>query len=521
MNETMIIVGAGIAGLATGCYAQMNGFRSQIFEKHDKPGGLCTSWRRQGYTIDGCIHWLMGSGPGSPIHHIWQELGAVQNRPMIYHEEFTRVEAPDGKAFTVYCDIDRLAAHMKELSPADAALIDEFAQAAHRFRRFDLLALMCGAEKPWDLMNPLDWVRLVAEVAPHAMALAKWMRMTIGDWAARLSDPFLKQAFLQMSPLFTPDMPMGLFMANLAAWHDRTAGWPSGGSLAFAQAIAQRYQELGGEIHYRSPVAEIVVEKEYGVPYEAGMALGVRLRDGSTHGADIVVSAADGYNTIYNLLGGRYKTEEIRRYYEQVPTSQSYAVHVSLGVARDFSGEPHALTLLLDKPVMIAGQERHRLDVEIYNFDPALAPKGKTLIKVPLVSGYGYWAALYDTHRGRYVDEKQRTAETVAEILERRFPGLMQRVEMVDVATPITTERFTGNWRGLQPWLPKEGFWRILRKGLSRTLPNLDNFYMVGQWSDAMIGVSTAAISGRNLIRRLCRKYRRRFNAQVSPSEGT
>jgi thioredoxin reductase len=33
-GDTTIVIGAGIAGLAAGCYAQMNGYRSQIFEMH-------------------------------------------------------------------------------------------------------------------------------------------------------------------------------------------------------------------------------------------------------------------------------------------------------------------------------------------------------------------------------------------------------------------------------------------------------------------------------------------------------
>ena len=48
MDNTIIIIGAGVAGLAAGCYAQMNGYRSQIFELHNLPGGLCTSWVRKG-----------------------------------------------------------------------------------------------------------------------------------------------------------------------------------------------------------------------------------------------------------------------------------------------------------------------------------------------------------------------------------------------------------------------------------------------------------------------------------------
>ena len=45
-STDIIIIGAGIAGLAAGCYAQMNGYQTCIFEMHTLPGGLCTAWTR-------------------------------------------------------------------------------------------------------------------------------------------------------------------------------------------------------------------------------------------------------------------------------------------------------------------------------------------------------------------------------------------------------------------------------------------------------------------------------------------
>lgn len=63
MKKRTIIIGAGIAGLSSGCYAQMNGYEAEIFEMHNIPGGLCTAWNRKGYTLDGCIHFLVGSKP--------------------------------------------------------------------------------------------------------------------------------------------------------------------------------------------------------------------------------------------------------------------------------------------------------------------------------------------------------------------------------------------------------------------------------------------------------------------------
>ncbi len=55
MDKSIIIIGAGIAGLSAGCYGQMNGYNTRIFEMGTGPGGVCTSWQRKGYTIDSCM----------------------------------------------------------------------------------------------------------------------------------------------------------------------------------------------------------------------------------------------------------------------------------------------------------------------------------------------------------------------------------------------------------------------------------------------------------------------------------
>ena len=89
-EKSIIIIGAG--GLTTGIYAQMNGYQTQIFEKHIKPGGLCTSWERKGYVIDGCLHWLVGSSPDASYHHMWQEVGALQDKEIINMDQFYRIE---------------------------------------------------------------------------------------------------------------------------------------------------------------------------------------------------------------------------------------------------------------------------------------------------------------------------------------------------------------------------------------------------------------------------------------------
>lgn len=69
-EKTTIIIGAGMGGLAAGIYGRLSGFRTQIFEAHNIPGGQCTSWTRKGYTFDACIHHPFGCGPSSRLHQL-------------------------------------------------------------------------------------------------------------------------------------------------------------------------------------------------------------------------------------------------------------------------------------------------------------------------------------------------------------------------------------------------------------------------------------------------------------------
>ena len=55
-EKTIIVVGAGLGGLSTGIFGQLNGYRTQIFEHHTRPGGVAAAWKREGYLRDGGVH---------------------------------------------------------------------------------------------------------------------------------------------------------------------------------------------------------------------------------------------------------------------------------------------------------------------------------------------------------------------------------------------------------------------------------------------------------------------------------
>jgi len=475
--------------MSAGCYAQMNGYKTAVYEMHNKPGGLCTSWKRNGFTMDYSIHNLAGTAKNSGMHRIWDELGALQDTQIINHEEFVRVESPDGRTFSVYPDLDKLVEEMKGISPNDSDVIDEYARAVRGFSSLDLFNM------------PLGGMRRKLGMLMHMRAMLKWSKVSMSEFATQFKDPFLSKAF-KLIQYDSPDAPMLVNLAFIAGLDCGDLGWPKGGSLGFARNIEGRYLGLGGTIQYGARVSKILLEED--------RAVGVRLTDGTEHFANIVISAADGYETIFGMLGNRYSNDQISAYYQKEwPFSQEFGLQVAFGVDRDLRCEPHSIALMLDRPIIIEGIERTVLDLELFPGSSGLAPSGKGIIKVVIKSDYDHWKKL--KAEGTYKTYKAEVARQIIERLETRFPGLRNEIEMIDVSTPLTMERYTGNFRGLQAWMPKKGFTKVLRKGLSRTLPGLENFYMVGHWSMATIGLGTAALSGRKTIQAICKQDRRRF----------
>jgi phytoene dehydrogenase-like protein len=500
-STEIIIIGAGIAGLAAGCFAQMNGYRTRIFEMHTLPGGLCTAWQRQGFVFDGCIHYLFGSGQGQPFSRLWEELGVLPEQQFVHHDELMRISEPGGKTLIVYSNPDRLEHHLMELSSADERLIRNFCSGIRAFAHFDLSLLQ---QQPKALMSLGDWGQLGWKMLPFVGPVARWGNLSAQEFANRFKDSFLRRAIPQM--FAWSSIPVMVGMSLLAYMHTQNAGFPLGGSLKFAQAIAQRYLELGGEIHYGLQVERVLVENH--------RPIGVRLYNNEEHWADRVISACDGHRTLFGLLGRPYVTRQMQRYYDgRWPIHSQF--QVSLGVNRDLSGEPHWITHLLDEPVVIAGEARCELGIKHYCFDPSLAPVGKSVLIVMLATNYDYWQRIYG--QSVYDTEQIQESNILIDCLEQFHPGIKADIEFVDVATPLSYERYTGNWQGSScGWLLTKQTLPMMIKGLPKTVPKLRNFYMIGQWVEPGGSVPVVAMSGRNIIQQICHEDRRLFRADAA-----
>jgi phytoene dehydrogenase-like protein len=483
----LIVIGAGISGLSTGVHAQRCGFDVQIVEHTTAPGGVCTAWKHGDYTIDGCIHWLMGARQDDSWHRFYQEIGALDGIELQRLDHFVQViDEVSGDVVTFDRDLDGLLRQVETISPIDLPL----------FR--DLVELARSAEKLPVPPSPLPGLRNA-----WANLLELWhsregmmMMLSHGEPMARLLEriqhPGLRYALSRVLPESMPVFFAGFLLGALANGDLATV---VGGSLRFSEAIARRFEQLGGRIRYHADVVEILVEND--------RAVGVKLLDGEELRADHVVSTAPGPTTIYRMLGGRYTDRGIRERHATWPIFKGVCL-VSFGLRKQWRERPHMLQLRLAEPFQAGPNRIDAIGVRNMAYDATLAPPGCSVIQVIHESDFDFW---HDVHHApaRYHELKHQLAADLRHRLERWYPGFADAEEFVDIATPYTFWRYARSYRGAyEGWMPTT---ETMHTRISKTLPGLERFHMAGQWVEPGGGIPPAVLSGRQVVQLVCAEH--------------
>ncbi|MHB1347631.1 MAG: phytoene desaturase family protein [Candidatus Humimicrobiaceae bacterium] len=486
--KKIIIIGAGIAGLTAGIYARMNGFEAEIFEMHSKPGGECTGWQRGEYHFDNCIHWLMGSKKNIPLNLLWKAIGALDESVNIVNlETFFSYDSGE-KIYHIYRDLDRLQKHLIEQAPEDKKMIVRFCRDAKKYIRLEM-----PVEKPFDMFGRKDIFKLMLKMLPLMGVMSKYDKINVGELSQSFKNPGLKKTIASLIP---SQYKASSLLATLASLHQNDSGWPQGGSLAMSKRVADKFLNLGGKINYRSKIEKVIIENK--------TATGIRLADGNTFFADYIVAAADAHEVIYNLLGNEYSNKEIDTLFSDNINYPIYSTaYVYLGVESDLSKYPHSLFFDLKNPIDSGGIIHKKIGVKHYCYEPSFAPKGSSILSISFNSDYSWWKEK-SKNPDDYEKEKKKLLDEVTTVIEEKFPEARGKIRKTDVGTPLSFERYCKAYQGA--WMS----WAQTPGGKIRFItgefPELENFYLTGQWLMPPGGLPTAVMTGNWTIQRICKK---------------
>ena len=478
------IIGAGLAGLSTGIFLEKKGIKTEIFELAPWAGGMCTAWTRGGYRFDGCIHWMVGTRKGDPIYDLYVESGALEASTQIYNAPSVKIEL-DGKMHDIPLEVYAFQQYLIRIGKNDKAAIEALMK--------DIKAIIKAELMLGPPANLGQAVRFLTKGRGFLSVARKHGRKTVEQYLSSIQSDTVRQLlFRLMPPHFSA---MGLIMM-LGTRMGGNAGYPMGGAQEVTRRMEEKYKALGGNIHFNTRVDEIVVEKK--------KAKGIRAK-GTFYPSDCVVAACDAYDTLNNMLGGKYAHPQLDEMLKDAPLFEPLAL-VSFGLDRRFD-IPFAITYEYPEGISIApNQKAHSLHLRSFDFDNGAAPKGCSSIMAMFGAPHDYWVNLRTSDLAEYKRQKQVLADDVANFLDSRIPGLKAAIQVTDVSTPATYVRLTnvykGSYEGFEP-VPK-----YLMGGIKKTLPGVSNLYLCGQWTTTGGGICTAVGDGKTIAKKIAKDFR-------------
>ena len=293
-NQTkydVIIIGAGIGGLACGNILAKNGLKVLILEKNPVPGGAVSTFYRNGYPID-ITHCVCGLNDGSFIKGIFDylDLGNQLDRIKLKNA-FIHISSQDNKHFYCCTDINK---YLNDLCK-------QYVHEKEGIRNlFQVMSSLWDKEILKSYYNP-GMARLCTY--PFVFRnLVKYQHFTFEQFISQfIKDPSLKDIISVGWPYIglERDKVSALYMiCMIMSYHKEGSYFIKEGFGKIAIMLAQNFQELGGDLKYNTEVTNIMLTNKK-LPCE------VKSSKGIIYLSSNVISNTDTSKTFKDLLGNK------------------------------------------------------------------------------------------------------------------------------------------------------------------------------------------------------------------------
>ncbi|MEJ1092972.1 phytoene desaturase family protein [Microbacterium istanbulense] len=510
-----IVIGGGVAGLATAALLAHEGHDVRLLERGDRVGGRAGTVERDGFRFDTGPSWYLMPRVFDHFFELLSTSTAEQLDLVTLDPGYQVFSEPvAGEAvepLTIPYGADAVAETFERIEPgAGAALRTHLASATHA---------TAMAESHF-LYNPFTDLRSLAgaEVLRSAPQLATLLGTKLDRFVGRrFTDPVLRQVLGYPAVFLGTDPSRAPAMYHLMSALDLDEGvqYPMGGFWGLVQRIAVLAEEAGVEIITGAEVTGIRTAPTGRRRGHSHTARGVEWidREGTRHAddADLVVSAADLHHTETALL-----PDAARSYPEvwwQRRQSGPGAVLVLLGVEGELPElGHHSLFFTRDWDANFAaifGDETHIPDpASLYvckpsATDPDVAPAGHenlfVLIPVPADTALGHGGA---DGAGDAAIERAADAGIDQIAAWAGIPDLRERIVVRQTIGPADFADDYHSWSGgmLGPShiLSQSAMFRA-----QNASKKVDGLYYAGATTAPGVGVPMCLISAELVLKRL------------------
>lgn len=490
--KQIVIIGSGIGGLTAGNLLAKKGHSVAIYEAQGSPGGYTAGFRRRGFYFESGT---LSFESSTLVFRVMKEIGVFDRIGFVPQKTGIIIGKTNGVCAS-YEDFKRL---FRDGYPGEREKLERYFSEADKMIRVMLAVLM-----PRGLGGHLTYP---FHLARFAMLYKKYSKETISDFAARTFGRD-SELFGYFKGLGYPDMSAALVGPSLISFLDDY--WTvKSGMQSWADVLAENFRDLGGELKLGARVDKIITRD--------GAAVGVETQ-GQFYPADWVISAADYKKTFLEMLDDKsllplaWREKIIRTAVSEGIVTAYLGLNMPPAELGKWLKVPHVSyhDIRTDADIRTGGNDAEffeKVSIGLYSpslHDPNLAPPEKSGLMIQAISPYRWMNNWGEGNKQRYEELKESVKNALIAKASAVIPGLADRIDFADLATPLTYERYTGNTDGATSawsWNPKNKFYKsALSINISTPVRNL----LIGScWANQIGGVPSAISAARKCAREI------------------
>jgi len=496
------IIGGGLSGLTAGALLAQANLTTCVIEAEKKPGGYLAGFRRGDFIFDSSIHWMNQCGPNGLVKRVFEHIDADSPRPT----PLKRIRRHKGDSFDylMTSNPDELKEQFIADFPTKRRGIEKlFKTASVLGQRMDSVAKIMRAP---ETMSVPERLALLFTLVNWSRPFWRCAGLSAEAGLKRfLGDDSLKEVFCTEELFLSILVPIG--------WAYGDDFWfpPPGGAQVYPEWLCRRIRTSGSHVILDSRVEQVLVDKK--------RVTGIKLADGREIRARYVIAACDVQALYERMLPAGLVSEKLLQRQRNAEIYQS-AVTLSIGTDIDprslgFGEELILLTRDAQDLESHNNSDPHTTCLSILApsiRDPTLAPQGKGTLTIYASANIQYgdnWKTDPNWGRGEtYRAFKKEYADTLIERVEKAVaPGLRDHIEVLDVATPVTYLRYTGNREG--SIMGQLAGRTNVKAGVAGYRTPVKNLLLAGHWAEYGGGIPMAIKSAANTALMILRRENR------------
>jgi phytoene dehydrogenase-like protein len=415
MSYDAIVIGAGMSGMAAGIRLAMFDKKVVVIEKHSIPGGLNSYYQRRNFELGGVRQFDVGlhaltnfikkGEKGKPFSKLLKQLRLSYDDFKLCPQTYSKVLFPQVE-LKFSNDFDLLQNEIAEKFPHQ---VDDFNKLVQMIREFNELDLSLGYSSSRETLKTILKDDLLIEMilCPLLIYGSAW----------------------------EDDMDFAQFVIMFKSIFLEGFSRPEGGVRTIISTLIKKFEELGGEMRFKTSVSEILSKN--------GKVLGV-VAGGEEILAPVVLSSIGLPETakitpelslkMSPRVGAMTFMESIFVFDKKIPSSQNDSTIIFYNNSKKYSYRP-ATHFFDSSSAVICFPDNYEIN----------KTSGEGTARITFMANYSQWREL---SRPEYDLKKELVGDAAHSLLKNLLPHFDGKLIFKDIFSPLTIERYTWHLNG-------------------------------------------------------------------------